>query len=258
MVVPRARLSAVVDALVAAHPYEDYRDSYAARADLGGGVLRLGLIPLLGLGIWQIVVYELLVVAITQFHHANISLDRFDRWLRLVIVTPDMHKVHHSRWRPETDSNYSTVLSIWDRLAWSFRMRANVRTLELGLLAGTPGLAALTLGVSALTAGLRRGGALAGLLMLPLAVPLIAAGVQSMAVVMLAVRPSPCPTGPSPRGALALAFPCRAWASASPRRSSPASPAFADVLSSSSLASLLELSLPRSLQSPQPPPCPRT
>jgi len=48
--------------------------------------------------------------------------------------------------------------------------------LELGLLAGTPGLAALTLGVAALTAGLRRGGALAGLLMLPLAVPLLVFG----------------------------------------------------------------------------------
>lgn len=48
--------------------------------------------------------------------------------------------------------------------------------LELGLLVGTPGLAALTLGVSALTASLRRGGALAGLLMLPLAVPLLIFG----------------------------------------------------------------------------------
>lgn len=48
--------------------------------------------------------------------------------------------------------------------------------LELGLLIGTPGLAALTLGVAALTAGLRRGGALAGLLMLPLAVPLLIFG----------------------------------------------------------------------------------
>jgi heme exporter protein B len=48
--------------------------------------------------------------------------------------------------------------------------------LELGLLIGTPGLAALTLGVSALTAGLRRSGALAGLLMLPLAVPLLIFG----------------------------------------------------------------------------------
>ena len=48
--------------------------------------------------------------------------------------------------------------------------------LELGLAVGTPGLAALTLGVSALTAGLRRSGALAGLLMLPLAVPLLIFG----------------------------------------------------------------------------------
>jgi len=48
--------------------------------------------------------------------------------------------------------------------------------LELGLLVGTPGLAALTLGVAALTAGLRRGGALTGLLMLPLAVPLLIFG----------------------------------------------------------------------------------
>jgi heme exporter protein B len=48
--------------------------------------------------------------------------------------------------------------------------------LELGLLIGTPGLAALTLGVAALTAGLRRGGALAGLLLLPLAVPLLIFG----------------------------------------------------------------------------------
>lgn len=48
--------------------------------------------------------------------------------------------------------------------------------LELGLLAGTPGLAALSLGVAALTAGLRRSGALAGLLMLPLAVPLLIFG----------------------------------------------------------------------------------
>ena len=48
--------------------------------------------------------------------------------------------------------------------------------LELGLLIGTPGLAALTLGVGALTAGLRRSGALAGLLLLPLAVPLLIFG----------------------------------------------------------------------------------
>jgi sterol desaturase/sphingolipid hydroxylase (fatty acid hydroxylase superfamily) len=48
-------------------------------------------------------------------------------------VTPDMHKVHHSDWRRESDSNYSTVLAVWDRLAGSFRMRPDPRTLVFGL-----------------------------------------------------------------------------------------------------------------------------
>lgn len=100
---------------------------------VGSNVLRLGLIPLLGFLVWHIVVYEMLVIAITQFHHADVSLGRHDRWLRLIIVTPDMHKVHHSRWRPETDSNYSTFFSFWDRLARSFRMRSDPKTLNFGL-----------------------------------------------------------------------------------------------------------------------------
>lgn len=99
----------------------------------GGSVLRLGLIPLAGFEVWHILVYETLVVGITMFHHANISLGRWDRLLRWLIVTPDMHKVHHSRWQPETDSNYSTLFSFWDRLARTFRMRADLRTLEYGL-----------------------------------------------------------------------------------------------------------------------------
>jgi sterol desaturase/sphingolipid hydroxylase (fatty acid hydroxylase superfamily) len=96
-------------------------------------VLKLGLLPLLGLEVWQLLVYDTLVIAVTQFHHADISLGQWDRWLRLVIVTPDMHKVHHSDWHPETNSNYSTVLSIWDRLFGSFRMRSDPRTMVFGL-----------------------------------------------------------------------------------------------------------------------------
>jgi sterol desaturase/sphingolipid hydroxylase (fatty acid hydroxylase superfamily) len=100
---------------------------------VGAAALRLGLIPLFGLELWQIIAYDSLVVAVTFFHHANISLGRLDRFLRLVIVTPDFHKMHHSHWRPETDSNFSTVFSFWDRLAGTFRMRADVRTIEFGL-----------------------------------------------------------------------------------------------------------------------------
>jgi hypothetical protein len=44
-----------------------------------------------------------------------------------------MHKVHHSSWRPETDSNYSVVLSFWDALAGTFRMRSDPKTLVFGL-----------------------------------------------------------------------------------------------------------------------------
>jgi len=50
-----------------------------------------------------------------------------------VIVTPAMHKVHHSRWQPETDSNYSAFLSVWDRVFRSFRRREALHEVELGL-----------------------------------------------------------------------------------------------------------------------------
>lgn len=97
------------------------------------GVLRLMLIPLFGLSLWQIVVYEIAVVAMIHFHHANITIGKADRWLRCLVVTPDMHKVHHSRWQPETDSNYAVVLSVWDRLARTFRLNDDPRTISFGL-----------------------------------------------------------------------------------------------------------------------------
>jgi sterol desaturase/sphingolipid hydroxylase (fatty acid hydroxylase superfamily) len=100
---------------------------------VGSATLRLGLIPLLGVELWHVVAYEALVVAVTQFHHADVSLGRWDRWLRLVVVTPDMHKVHHSDRRPETDSNFSTVLSVWDRLAGTFRTRPDPWGIVFGL-----------------------------------------------------------------------------------------------------------------------------
>ena len=100
---------------------------------IGASMLRLGLIPLLGFEVWHVVVYETLVVAVTQFHHADITIGRWDRWLRWLIVTPNMHKVHHSNWQPETDSNYSTVFSVWDRLARTLRMRSDPKTIVFGL-----------------------------------------------------------------------------------------------------------------------------
>lgn len=97
-------------------------------------LLRVPVIALIGLRIEELAVYEVLMFAVVQFHHANIGLSpRIDRWLNAVIVTPFMHKVHHSRWQPETDSNYASFLSIWDRLFRSFRRSNDPHGIKIGL-----------------------------------------------------------------------------------------------------------------------------
>jgi len=64
-----------------------------------------------------VVVAEAIVNGSAIFNHANFHIpERVDRWLRLVVVTPDMHRVHHSVIGTETDSNYGFALSIWDRV----------------------------------------------------------------------------------------------------------------------------------------------
>lgn len=70
------------------------------------------------------------------FSHLNIALPpRLDRLLRLVIITPAMHRIHHSSRQVETDSNYSTLLSLWDRLFGSYRAAPgdDPRVMPLGL-----------------------------------------------------------------------------------------------------------------------------
>ena len=109
----------------------------ATRFHLGelvaSALIRLAIVPLLGVDLQTVLIYDTLVVIVAQFHHANISLGRFDPWLRAILVTPDMHKIHHSDWRPETDSNFSTVFSWWDRLAGTFRKRSSFRGFRFGL-----------------------------------------------------------------------------------------------------------------------------
>jgi sterol desaturase/sphingolipid hydroxylase (fatty acid hydroxylase superfamily) len=96
--------------------------------------LRLAVIPLLGITIHQLIVYEMLLLPVILFHHSNVRFPkRLDRWLRLVIVTPAIHRVHHSRVQSETDSNYSSVFSLWDRIAGSFQLRKNEQPVDFGL-----------------------------------------------------------------------------------------------------------------------------
>lgn len=97
-------------------------------------LLRIPLIVLLGVYAWELIAYEAAMFAVVQFHHANIALPpRVERALRTVVVTPGLHKVHHSRWRVETDSNYASLFSWWDRLFRSFRTREDLHAIRLGL-----------------------------------------------------------------------------------------------------------------------------
>ncbi|MDO6603114.1 sterol desaturase family protein [Arenibacter palladensis] len=73
-----------------------------------------------------IMIYQALSVILSQFNHANISLPKkVDEVLSWVIVSPDMHKVHHHYKLPYTDSNYGNIFSIWDRLLGTFMKLPN-------------------------------------------------------------------------------------------------------------------------------------
>lgn len=93
-------------------------------------VIAFGLTP------WVLVFYELLDVVVTLWTHSNVRLPRrVDRVLRYLIVTPDLHRIHHSAWQPETDSNFGAVFPVWDILFGTFRStpRDGHETMRLGL-----------------------------------------------------------------------------------------------------------------------------
>ncbi len=97
-------------------------------------IARLAVLPLLGLTVTEVLIYETILLPIILFHHSNLRLPGVvDRRLRWLIVTPWMHWVHHSDYQPETDSNYSSIFSFWDRVFGSFRLRAEPRDIRLGL-----------------------------------------------------------------------------------------------------------------------------
>src|SRR5574337_1465955 len=96
--------------------------------------IRLPVIILIGMSFADLVLFETLLNISTLFHHSNLALpEKWDRILRAVIVTPNMHRVHHSVERPETNSNYTSLLSVWDRLFRSFRKREDTQKIMIGL-----------------------------------------------------------------------------------------------------------------------------
>jgi sterol desaturase/sphingolipid hydroxylase (fatty acid hydroxylase superfamily) len=95
---------------------------------------QLPAILLLGLPLWVVAVYVTISGLNAQLEHANLRIpSRWDRILRLLVVTPHMHKVHHSREQAETDSNYANLFSIWDRLFGTYTGHVRFQTLRYGL-----------------------------------------------------------------------------------------------------------------------------
>jgi sterol desaturase/sphingolipid hydroxylase (fatty acid hydroxylase superfamily) len=79
-------------------------------------------ILLLGLPPWTLLLYELIDTTTNLFIHANVRVPAgLDRWLRWVVVTPALHRVHHSARWPETDRNYGVVVPWWDRLFGTYQ-----------------------------------------------------------------------------------------------------------------------------------------
>ncbi len=76
---------------------------------------------LVGTPFYIIMLYQSLSLVFTQFNHANLKMSRkLDKILSYIIVSPDMHKVHHHNLLPYTDSNFGNIFSIWDRLLGTY------------------------------------------------------------------------------------------------------------------------------------------
>jgi len=84
--------------------------------------IKLGVVMVLGVPALAVLIFEVLLNATSMFNHANVRIPlRLDNMLRWLLVTPDMHRVHHS-WHPEeTNSNFGFNLPWWDRLFRTYR-----------------------------------------------------------------------------------------------------------------------------------------
>jgi sterol desaturase/sphingolipid hydroxylase (fatty acid hydroxylase superfamily) len=95
--------------------------------------IKLSTIAALGIPAAAVLVFEVLLNASAMFNHANASLPaRLEPWVRRLLVTPDMHRIHHSVVEAERNSNYGFFLSWWDRLLGTYTP-APCGELEIGL-----------------------------------------------------------------------------------------------------------------------------
>jgi len=83
---------------------------------------KMALVAAIGPDPWVVVVFEIVLNMWAQFQHASIHFpEKLDRLIRLFVISPDMHRIHHSIETKETNSNFGFFLSIWDRICGTYR-----------------------------------------------------------------------------------------------------------------------------------------
>ncbi|PKQ07531.1 MAG: sterol desaturase [Alphaproteobacteria bacterium HGW-Alphaproteobacteria-11] len=98
--------------------------------------VKIAAVALIGAPVVAVILFEVLLNAAAMFNHSNVRLPvAADRILRRAVVTPDMHRVHHSIHRDEQDMNFGFSLSLWDRVFGTYRAqpRDGHETMRIGL-----------------------------------------------------------------------------------------------------------------------------
>ena len=89
---------------------------------------RVPLLMLMAIPFSSVIIFETLVLIFTLFHHSNVALPRsFEMYMSKLIITPALHWVHHHAIRQDTDSNYGTIFSFWDRI---FKTKSETQRFE--------------------------------------------------------------------------------------------------------------------------------
>ena len=85
-------------------------------------LIKIGVVLAIGASATAVLAFEVLLNATSMFNHGDVGIpEATDRWLRWILVTPDMHRVHHSIVRVETNSNFGFNLPWWDHLMRTYR-----------------------------------------------------------------------------------------------------------------------------------------
>lgn len=89
--------------------------------------IKFAAVILLGAPVLAVILFEVILNGMAMFNHGNIKLPKsLDALLRTVVVTPDMHRVHHSILKHETNSNYGFNISLWDRIFHSYHAQPDM------------------------------------------------------------------------------------------------------------------------------------